>query len=83
MAVGLPVIAPPVGGIPDIIKEGKTGLFCKTGDHKDLAEKILILFENEMLAKSIVENSRKMIEERFLWSKISENYENIFKLKKI
>ena len=81
MAVGLPIIAPPIGGIPDFLKDEKTGLFCKPEDPHDLAEKILTLFRNETLAKSIVENSQKMIKERFLWGKICENYENIFKLK--
>ncbi len=81
IAAGLPIIAPPVGGIPDIIEDGKTGLFCNPEDPKDLAEKIMNLLENEPLAKSIVENGQKMIKEKFLWEKISENYENLFNLK--
>ena len=81
LSAGIPIVGTNVGGIPDIIVDGKTGLFCKTENPKDLAEKILTLFKNEALAKSIVENGRKMIEEKFLWGKICENYENIFKLK--
>ena len=40
MAVGLPVIGTLVGGIPDFLKDGETGLFCKVGDPEDIAEKI-------------------------------------------
>lgn len=81
LAAGIPIVGTNVGGIPDIIEDGKTGLFCKSEDPKDLAEKINILLNNALLAKSIVENGKKMIEERFLWEKISENYENLFNLK--
>lgn len=80
MAVGLPVITPPVGGIPDFLKDGETGLFCKGEDYKDLAEKILVLFRDESLARKIVENGRKIIEEKFLWNGISKKYENLFNL---
>ena len=80
LAAGIPIVGTSVGGIPDIIEDGKTGLFCKEEDHKDLAEKILILLKNEELSKSIVKNGQKMIEERFLWSGIAENYEKLFNL---
>ena len=41
MAAGLPVIGTPVGGIPDFLKDGETGLFAKVGDAEDLARKLI------------------------------------------
>ncbi|MEK7560113.1 MAG: glycosyltransferase family 4 protein [Patescibacteria group bacterium] len=80
LSAKVPIIGTPIGGIPDFLIDGKTGLFCKTEDPKDLAEKILILLKNEQLAKSIVENGQKMIKEKFLWDGIAEKYENLFNL---
>ncbi len=80
MAAGLPVIGTSVGGIPDFLKDGKTGLFSRVDDPKDLAEKILNLLKNETLAKSLIENSQLMIKERFLWDGIAIKYENLFNL---
>src|SRR3989344_2476279 len=67
LAAGVPIIGTPVGGILDIIKDGETGLFARVDDPKDLAEKIKILLENKKLTAQIVENGRKMVEERFRW----------------
>ncbi|OGF63149.1 hypothetical protein A3C77_02145 [Candidatus Giovannonibacteria bacterium RIFCSPHIGHO2_02_FULL_45_13] len=78
LAAGLPIIGTPVGGILDIIKDGETGLFAKVDDPKDLAEKIKLLLENKKLTEQIVENGRKMVEERFCWDKIAQNYAKIF-----
>ena len=47
MAAGLPVIGTPVGGIPDFLKDGETGLFAKVGDAEDLARKINLLLTDE------------------------------------
>ena len=78
LAAGLPIVGTPVGGILDIIKDGETGLFAKVNDPKDLAEKIKILLADKKLVRKIVENGRKMVEERFSWDKIAQNYADIF-----
>jgi len=78
LAAGLPIIGTPVGGILDIIEDGKTGLFAKVDDPKDLAEKIKTLLEDRELAARIVENGRRMVKERFSWDKIAETYGALF-----
>ncbi|MBI2055901.1 MAG: glycosyltransferase family 4 protein [Candidatus Sungbacteria bacterium] len=78
LAAGLPIIGTPVGGILDIIEDGKTGLLSNADQADDLAEKIMTLFNNRALAQSIVINGRSMIHNRFLWSAIAEKYKNIF-----
>jgi glycosyltransferase involved in cell wall biosynthesis len=40
MSSGLPVIATPVGGIPDFLRDGETGLFCEVNNPKSIAQKV-------------------------------------------
>ncbi len=70
MAAGLPLVGTRVGGIPELIKDGENGYLCSPANPKDLAEKI-----NRMLSedyRTCGENSRKMVENRFDWSKIAK-----------
>jgi glycosyltransferase involved in cell wall biosynthesis len=59
MAVGIPVIASNVGGIPSLIENGKDGLLCEPGSISDLAKKIEDLFNNRNYAAILSKNSIK------------------------
>lgn len=80
MACGVSVIATPVGGIPDFLKNNKTGLFCKSNNPKDIAEKIKILIKNKELRNKLIKNAKKMVKQVYNWDKISKQlikvYEN-------
>ncbi len=78
MAVGLPVIGTAVGGIPDFLKDGQTGLFCKVGDPQDLAEKIKILLTDKELRTRLIDNSRKLVTEKYDWNKIAARFGEIY-----
>src|SRR3989338_1078648 len=78
LAAGLPVVGTPVGGITDIIEDGKTGLFSKPEDPYDLAVKIALLLRNPRLRDSIATEGQKMGENRFGWERISSLYAGIF-----
>jgi glycosyltransferase involved in cell wall biosynthesis len=49
MKSGLPVIASDIGGLPEIVDDGVTGLLFKAGDFKDLADKMKILWDSPEL----------------------------------
>lgn len=51
MAMGLPVVATAVGGVPDIVKGN--GLLVKAGDTNELAEAMINLVDNEELRKAM------------------------------
>jgi glycosyltransferase involved in cell wall biosynthesis len=72
MAAGLPVIATPVGGIPDFLKDRETGLFCEVKNPKSIAKQVERLIGDEPLRNKIVENARKMVEEKYGWSLITK-----------
>ncbi len=78
MAAGLPIIGTPVGGIPDFLKDGETGLFAKVDDPKDLAEKIELLFADKALREKLIKNGLKLVEEKYQWSKSARDMNKIF-----
>src|SRR3989344_2823 len=78
MAAGLPIIGTRLGGIPDFLSEGETGLFCEVDDADDLAEKIQRLIADEPLRQRLIANGRRLVEETYDWGKIARQMENIF-----
>lgn len=60
-AAGLPVITSPAGGIPDIVEDGRTGLFFDPHDPDELASRMLLLLEQPELAHALAENGRKKV----------------------
>jgi glycosyltransferase involved in cell wall biosynthesis len=84
MAAGVPVIATPVGGIPDFLKDPSTssgqatGLFCEVKNPDSVAEKIKILLEDEDLRQRIIHNARKLVEEKYNWDDIAEKMGELF-----
>lgn len=72
MAAGLPVIATPVGGIPDFLLDKVTGLFCEVKNPRSIAEKVELILEAKLLREMIVASASKMVEERFEWSVVVE-----------
>ena len=65
MACGTPVIATRVGGIPEIIEEGVSGLMLSTGDSEALADRISRVLEDAQLRKTLGHNARRRIQELF------------------
>jgi len=65
MARGKPVVATQVGGIPEIIRPGVTGLLVPPGDDARLAEAIASLLENRVAAADMGRNARRDVGERF------------------
>lgn len=78
MAAGLPVIATPVGGIPDFLRDGETGLFCEVNNPKSIAEKVKLLLENKELRNKIIVNAKEMVIKKYDWNLIAEKMRNIF-----
>ncbi len=76
LAINMPMIVSDAGGLKEFIENGKTGFVFKTGDYKDLADKIKIIYENKNLLKIFSENI-KNYKNQFDWSK---NISNLLKI---
>ena len=79
MACGTPVLATPVGAIPDIIKDGETGFLLKSNDPKHIAERIVeLLNKPELLEKASV-NAYNYVRENFSYEKTLQIWRKILK----
>ena len=65
MATGTPVLVSNIGGLRDTVKHGETGLKADPNNPKDIAEKLLMLIEDENLRKRLGENAKKEAERRW------------------
>ena len=65
MAVCLPVVATAVGGIPEIVEDGKTGLLVPPRDVARLTEAMVTLAENPLLRTRMGSAGRHVVEQKF------------------
>ena len=61
-ALGKPVIASRIGGIPELVKGGQTGLLFEPGDAEELASMIQYLMERPALVQEMGRNARRLVE---------------------
>jgi glycosyltransferase involved in cell wall biosynthesis len=78
MGCGTPVVGSNIGGITDIIHNGKNGLLVEPKNPKDIAEKVIILFSNNNLRKKFSENGLKIVLERFSWEVVTDKFVKIY-----
>ena len=64
-ALGKPVIATRVGGVPEVVMDNETGVLVRPEDPAALAAAIIKLLENRDLAHRMGMNARRRVEERF------------------
>ncbi|HEY9600506.1 MAG TPA: glycosyltransferase family 4 protein [Allocoleopsis sp.] len=73
MATEVPVIAARVGGMTDIVEEGKTGLLFEAGNAPALAKAIAQLLADESLRISMGKAGRQRVLELFDWEPVVEH----------
>ena len=65
MAMGKPVIGSRMGGIPEQIDDGRTGLLFEMANADELTEKMRLLAENPEMRKKMGVAARKKVEEEY------------------
>jgi glycosyltransferase involved in cell wall biosynthesis len=85
MLMGKAIIATNVGGVPELIKDGKTGILVSYGDRGVLSEAIIRLAKDRFLAERLGEAARNFAKERFeintMIRKITNLYNDLISLK--
>jgi glycosyltransferase involved in cell wall biosynthesis len=72
MAYGLPIVATDVGGIPEIIEHGKTGLLIPPRQPEAIVEALSYLFAHPDVRKELGAAGRKVLEEKFSLQRMTE-----------
>ena len=65
LAMGVPAISTTVSAIPEILKDGETGLTIPPGDPTAMAESIMRLLEDDQLRCRIIDNGRDWVASQF------------------
>ena len=76
MACGTPVLATPVGAIPDIIADGETGFIMENNSPECIAANILRALHHPDLER-IARTARALVEREFTFDKAVERYLNV------
>jgi glycosyltransferase involved in cell wall biosynthesis len=72
MAMGLPVVVSAVGGIPEIVDQGRSGFLIEPGDGRGLREAIESLLADPARRRELGARGRTIVEERFDAKKVSD-----------
>lgn len=78
-ASGVPVAGAAVGGIPEVITHGETGLLFPPGDPAALAGALLSLMRDKILAERLGAAGKANAAARFSMASVSDRFENIYR----
>jgi glycosyltransferase involved in cell wall biosynthesis len=79
MACGLPVVATAVGGLPEVVEHGRTGLLVPPGDPSALAAAMAYLLQDQEARVTCGDNGRRLILSRYSLQTMVEAHESIFR----
>jgi glycosyltransferase involved in cell wall biosynthesis len=78
MASGLPVVATSVGGVPDLVQSGETGLLCEAGNVDAVAEQIVRLAGDVELRRRVGANAAAFIAEHYSCDALAGNLLRVY-----
>jgi glycosyltransferase involved in cell wall biosynthesis len=78
MAAGRPVVTTRVGGNPELVLHGQTGILVPPADAPALASAVIALLTNPAAARRLGENGQRHVTERFGIEAMVRQYEAIY-----
>ena len=79
MAMGKAVVGSDVGGVQEILDDGRAGLLFRAGDSADLARRLEQLFRDPALREQLGRAGQRFALEQRSWSHLVTQYEEIYK----
>lgn len=77
-AAGVPVAATAGGGLPELVRQGETGLLATVGDAPALADAINCLLENPALASELSSKAKRLVEAEYSVARMVERYQAVY-----
>ena len=78
LALQLAVVASRVGGLPEIIVDGETGLLVPPGDPQAMAAAVSRLLDDRDLARRMAVAGSKLVEERYTLRRMVDGYLGVY-----
>jgi glycosyltransferase involved in cell wall biosynthesis len=78
MAAGLPVVASAVGGVVELVRDGRTGHLVPPGDPNALAMALLDLIDHPERATAFGAAARREVEERYSFQRMVAQFEELY-----
>lgn len=76
MACGTPVLATPVGAIPDVIRDGETGFIMEDNSPECIARNVMRALSSPDMER-IAENGRRFVGENFTFERVVERWKEV------
>ncbi len=77
-AAGKPAVATRVGGIPDAVEDGKSGIIVEPEDYPSMTKAVVNLLRDEQTRLVLGGYAQRRAREQFGWDLIIRKYEEIF-----
>lgn len=78
MSYSMPVIATDVGGIPEMVKNGESGLLIKAGDKVALRDAMERFIQNRQLARDMGIASAAIVQQKFVFEQTKATLEKLY-----
>jgi glycosyltransferase involved in cell wall biosynthesis len=78
MAVGMPVVATPVGGVPEVIRDGVDGLLVPPGQVDPLAVALARILDDQPLAARLGREGRNRILSEYTPERVAERVSALY-----
>jgi glycosyltransferase involved in cell wall biosynthesis len=79
LAAGRPVVATRVGGVPDVVQEGKDGFLVEPGATDDLADRLAQLARNPALRERMGQAGRKRVVPRYAVERLVDDVDRLYR----
>ena len=78
MGAGVAVLTTPVGGIPDVVKDGVNGILVRSGDVTSIAESLIRMLTDADLRRRLTDAGRRTVEKMNSLPIVDENLRRLY-----
>ncbi len=77
-AAEIPLVVSDAGGLPEVVRNGITGIVTRVNDPDSLADGIIKILHDPEYSRTLVINAQSDLSDRFAWDKLAAQTEVVF-----